>query len=1109
MSSDSSKRARALRPRAIMLAVAAACTLPSVPCAAQTTAPVLPTGENVRRGLATFDRATAGTLNVNITQNGAGTSHSVIDWKTFSIGAGGTARFQQPAGSTSINRVVTNTPSSLLGTLSSNGKLVLVNQAGITVGAGAVVDTAGFTASTLAMCDADAFAGTMNFLCGGSTGPLKVEGRISGGAGDVILVSPEIEVASSGVLAAQGRALLLAGDTVQVSERGLEGIVLTVRGPERAVNAGLLQAGAVGIFAGSLTHSGLVIANGIGTIDGKVVLKALAGDATVSGSTELLQSSVPNGGIEVSADNSILGEGRYAAHGNAVSLTAKRGSVRFAAIGSNGSFSGVTGGAVTVTAQGDVSGQSISATGAGNCCGVGAKGGAIVVQSTAGNIQLASADAGGGAASEGIGGEGGSIRLTALGTGPDAGVVDISDPGGQFTAALAARGGIGFGFASEGGTPNAGGKGGSIVLQAGRSVRIGTALNPSLASAASLAAEIDASGGFAQRGVGGDGGTINLSAGTGDVTMVGGVQAFALGGFGAQGGQGGSILMNAGGNLTLGQILASGGFGTEPVTGSVGGKGGRIGLDAGGSITASLLEASGGPILPLETLPTEQPTLAVAVAGPGGIGGAGGDIQVNARAGNVTIGGISADGGSGADGPQGAVRVGGNGGNVAISAGGNVTLATEADGLVLFGIVADGGTGTEQGGNGGTIAVKSGATFTVQVPDPNNVDLLGGVRAVGGAGGRGGSGGDVALAARDFSLPFVEAFGGAAASGPGGAGGKIALTQSAGDFIADARILLDARGGAGGNAASTGSGGAGGAGGAILLAADGGAVRLRGPQLAAAGGQGGSNAGGGRAANGAAGAFAATGTSVEVEGDFTFDAAWNNAGLVNLTGASVASLAGPFNNLAGAMLAGTGTLRLAGGAGTLDNRGTIAPGADGSVGTLSVEGNLVMRAGSTLAADLRSATGSDLLKVSGTATVDSASRVLVKFAPSASLAAGDSVTVLQAASLPAVTLPPVAEAGGTPRPAGVVGLAAGKGAAGLLVTAVAPPAPAPQPRPQPEPQAPEAGQLARPEVREVLNATTAFVQDFDRLVERGRPLKKRDRDEVRDDIVVTDSACKR
>ena len=77
-------------------------------------------------------------LNVT-TQNGSGTKHSAINWQSFSLPAGSST-------STVINRVVTNAPSSIFGSLSSNGRVVLVNQSGIAVGAGALIDTAGFTA---------------------------------------------------------------------------------------------------------------------------------------------------------------------------------------------------------------------------------------------------------------------------------------------------------------------------------------------------------------------------------------------------------------------------------------------------------------------------------------------------------------------------------------------------------------------------------------------------------------------------------------------------------------------------------------------------------------------------------------------------------------------------------------------------------------------------------------------------------------------------------------------------------------------------------------------------------------------------------------------------
>ena len=121
-----------------------------------------PTSGTAIQGQATM--VTHGKVLTVTTQNASGTNASAINWQSFSIPAGHTTRIEQPnAASLSINRVVSNTPSVLLGTLSSNGKVVLVNQSGIAVGAGAQVDTAGFTASTLAMSKQDAKAGRLRF----------------------------------------------------------------------------------------------------------------------------------------------------------------------------------------------------------------------------------------------------------------------------------------------------------------------------------------------------------------------------------------------------------------------------------------------------------------------------------------------------------------------------------------------------------------------------------------------------------------------------------------------------------------------------------------------------------------------------------------------------------------------------------------------------------------------------------------------------------------------------------------------------------------------------------------------------------------------------------
>src|SRR6185369_3871982 len=245
------------------------------------------------------------------TQNGAGTNHSAINWQSFSVPAGSTTQFNQPsATSTSINRVLGSNPSAIYGTLSSNGRLVLVNPSGIAVGAGAVVDTAGFTASTLRMSDADALAGRLVFGGDGSpAGALSVDGRILARSGDVVLIAPNVQVGSDALVQSpSGATLLAAGQKVELTGRGLEGIRLELQAPsDQAINLGTLQGDAVGIFAGQLKHSGLIQATGVSADGGKVVLKG-AETADVSGRIAA-SKGLRGGQVHVTANKVMLKSG--------------------------------------------------------------------------------------------------------------------------------------------------------------------------------------------------------------------------------------------------------------------------------------------------------------------------------------------------------------------------------------------------------------------------------------------------------------------------------------------------------------------------------------------------------------------------------------------------------------------------------------------------------------------------------------------------------------------------------------------------------------------------------------------------------------------------------
>jgi filamentous hemagglutinin family protein len=257
------------RPAGAALAIAAAFLTPTL-------ARAQATGLQAIHGSAS--QATQGNKTVITTQNGAGTGHSVLNWQSFSVPSGSITQFNQPsANSTAINRVLGNNPSTIFGTLSSNGRLVLVNPSGIAVGAGAVVDTAGFTASVLRMSEADAIAGRLIF--GGdslSNSQLSANGQILARSGDIVLIAPDLQTGPQALLEApNGATVLAAGQKVDITGRGLEGIRLQMQAPtDQAVNLGTLKGDAVGVFAATLKHSGLIQATAVSTEGGKVVLKA-------------------------------------------------------------------------------------------------------------------------------------------------------------------------------------------------------------------------------------------------------------------------------------------------------------------------------------------------------------------------------------------------------------------------------------------------------------------------------------------------------------------------------------------------------------------------------------------------------------------------------------------------------------------------------------------------------------------------------------------------------------------------------------------------------------------------------------------------------------------
>src|SRR6267143_858434 len=153
MSSATFQPTCGFRPKLLALSVAACFSLSSTQSLAN------PTGGSVGSGSASFS-SSGNTLTVTNSAN--------INWQSFSIGVNEITRFVQSSASSSVlNRVVGANgviPQSVIdGVLSSNGRVLLINQSGILFGSNARIDVAGLVASSLNLSDQDFLNGRMRF----------------------------------------------------------------------------------------------------------------------------------------------------------------------------------------------------------------------------------------------------------------------------------------------------------------------------------------------------------------------------------------------------------------------------------------------------------------------------------------------------------------------------------------------------------------------------------------------------------------------------------------------------------------------------------------------------------------------------------------------------------------------------------------------------------------------------------------------------------------------------------------------------------------------------------------------------------------------------------
>ncbi|WP_167760050.1 filamentous hemagglutinin N-terminal domain-containing protein [Paraburkholderia pallida] len=294
-----------------------------------------PTGAQVVAGGVTVSSPSS--TQMNITQS---TPNAIVNWNTFSIGAGEAVNIAQPSVTSALlNRVVGNDPSNIAGRLSANGRVFLVNPAGVIFAPGSSVNVGSLVASTLGISNADFLAGNFHFV-GNAPGAVVNAGSITAADGGTIALLGG-SVTNSGMVAAKlGTVAVGAGSDVTLDFAG-DGLT-TLKVNSGAANAFLGNTGTLAADGGTVVMSaqtadalagtvinqqGIVRAQSLAARDGHIVLDGgTNGETLVSGTLDASGGAGLTGGqVDVTGYNVALLAG---ANVNA-SGAAGGGSVRF------------------------------------------------------------------------------------------------------------------------------------------------------------------------------------------------------------------------------------------------------------------------------------------------------------------------------------------------------------------------------------------------------------------------------------------------------------------------------------------------------------------------------------------------------------------------------------------------------------------------------------------------------------------------------------------------------------------------------------------------------------------------------------------------------------
>ncbi|HHF5333217.1 TPA: filamentous hemagglutinin N-terminal domain-containing protein, partial [Haemophilus influenzae] len=241
---------------------------------------------------------------------------AIINWKQFNINQNEMVQFLQENNNSAVfNRVTSNQISQLKGILDSNGQVFLINPNGITIGKDAIINTNGFTASTLDISNENIKARNFTFEQTKDKALAEIvnHGLITVGKdGSVNLIGGKVK--NEGVISVNGGSIsLLAGQKITISDIINPTITYSIAAPENeAVNLGEIFAkgGNINIRAANIRNQGKLSADSVSKDkSGNIILSAKEGEAEIGGVISAQNQQAKGGKLMITGDKVTLKTG--------------------------------------------------------------------------------------------------------------------------------------------------------------------------------------------------------------------------------------------------------------------------------------------------------------------------------------------------------------------------------------------------------------------------------------------------------------------------------------------------------------------------------------------------------------------------------------------------------------------------------------------------------------------------------------------------------------------------------------------------------------------------------------------------------------------------------